>query len=294
MFYRRRGIWLLIVRCTYLIWLIPSCRASANDRDLETSASVSTVSPGSVTVSVVTDSNKEPAYEGLLVSQWLRAHTRINPDNLSLAALLKLKQVSPPDKLGIVVFEIPVSYESLTNGIRGRVRLGFFDTDGNFVEFPFADLDRATNGHCLLTWNINYNSPGLHNIRARLTYHDGWNTIRVIGPMQPFYSSNVCEFIEGSTLFNSTGAILEAQLPKAGAKYRIDLDTPNGTHLKTINGSTTNDMIDTDWDLKDEHDKTFEGDSFEGRFYVWYPGDVRTNAPAIVVFSRIGDPAMAH
>jgi hypothetical protein len=239
-------------------------------------------------VTYICDStNIEPTYEKLPLSQWLQSKSRINPNRLPLSKLLTLKQISQPDEMGIVNFEVPVNFDAL----KGEVRLGVFNNDGDFVERCFDGVDRGTNGRCVIWWVINYDPPGKHDIRAQLTYHNGLDSIEIIGPPLLFESSNVCKFFEGASLFNSSGAILQAKLREQTAKFRIELTTPKGKHLKTITGSTTNGMIELDWDLKDDHGKKFMGDSFGGAFYVMYSGDTRTNAPARDTFNRIPDPS---
>jgi len=240
-------------------------------------------------VTCTTDSNKEPTYEGLPIGQWLQTNTSINPDRHTLADLLTLREVAPANEWGTVTFEVPVNYDTLkSNAFGGHLILGGFNWDGDFVECCFTDCERATNGHCRLWWNINYDPPGRHSIRARLTYYDGWNRIEVTGPALSYYSKNVCRFFEGSTLYDSTGAILQAQLREKAGRYRIELRAPKGKHLKTITGVATNGMIDLDWDLRDEHGKKFEGTSFIGVFHITYPDNITTNAPAKDWFNYLG------
>jgi hypothetical protein len=237
--------------------------------------------------------NAEPIYENLPVSQWLQSKTLINPNKLSFVKLLTLKQVSRPDEMGIVRFEAPVKYDPVktNNGLGGDVRFGFLNNDGDFVEFTFSGWERAADGGSHLWWNINYNAPGRHEIRADLRYSDGMNQLEIIGPSLQYDSSNVCRFFEGYSLFDSTGALLQARLREQTAKFRIELKTQKGKHLKTITGSTTNGVINLEWDLKDNHGKKFKGDSFEGAFYVTYPDDTHTNEPARDYFNRIPDPS---
>jgi len=237
---------------------------------------------GQTSVTFITDSNQpEPTYQGLPISQWLQTKTMINPDRLPLSKLLTLKQVSQPDDMGIVRFELPVKYDPVkTNGMGGTVDFGVFNKDGDFMDFTFSGWERAADGGSHLWWVINYSAPGKHGIRARLNYYNGLDDIEVIGPQLLYDSSNVCQFFEGYSLFNSSGALLQARLREQTAKYRIELTTPKGKHLKTITGSTTNGVINLEWDLKDDHGTKFKGDSFEGAFYVAYPGDTHTNAPA--------------
>lgn len=271
-------------------WLAKACAADSNmQTNLPGEAVPSPYAP--TEVSYIFDStNTEPTYENLPVSQWLQTKTVINPDRLPLSKLLTLKQVSQPDEMGIVRFELPVKYDPVkTNGIGGNIDFGVLNKDGYFVDFTFSGWERAADGGSHLWWVINYDPPGKHGIRARLNYYKGLDDIEVIGPPLLYDSSNVCQFFEGYSLFNSSGALLQARLREQTAKYRIELTMHNGKHLKTITGSTTNGVINLEWDLKDDHGKKFKGDSFEGAFYVTYPGDTHTNSPAKDTFNRIAD-----
>jgi hypothetical protein len=242
-------------------------------------------------VSYICDStNAEPTYQGLPISKWIQAKTLLNTNQLPLVALLALKQVSNADDWGIVNFELPINYDAVKadKSSEGQLRLGFLNREGDFVECCYSDYERATNGNCLVWWSINYDSPGRHEIRARLIYHDGLNSIIIIGSPLPFYSSNVCRFPEGSTLFDSTGASIEAKLRERVATYHIDLETLEGKHIKTIAGNTTNGAIDVEWNLVGEHGEKFKNNSFIGLFFVSYPDDSHTNTPAKTQFNKIG------
>lgn len=269
-------------------WLTKACAADSN---APTNQTVVVEMWGPTTVIFITDSNSpEPNYQGKSISQWFQSETEIKTNQLSLKELLTLKQVSTADEWGTVRFELPINYDAVKTN-EWSLDLGGFNKDGDFVECCFADYERATNGHCLLWWNINYDPPGKHNYRARLVCAGPklhWDEITVIGPALPFYSSNVCRFFEGSTLFDSTGAILQAKLKEQNATYSIELKTVKGKHIKTITGSTTNGMIDLDWDLTGEHGNKCKDGSFDAIFYVTYPGDTHTNAPARTTFNRIG------
>ena len=159
------------------------------------------VGSGQTEVIYICDSNKtEPTYEGLLISQWIRTRTSIDPGGLALRELLTLKQVSPADDSGTVRFELPVNYDALKTNW-ASLDMGWFIEGGYFVSCDLEGYDRATNGHCLFWWNINYDSPGQHLLRARLDCGDTADRIVAVGPALPFYSSNVCKFPEGATLF---------------------------------------------------------------------------------------------
>lgn len=251
-------------------------------------------SPPEGTVYFVCDStNEEPLYQGLPFSSWLDAKTTLNSNRLSLSKLLSLKQTVKADEWGQVGFEMPISYDALQSNplMGGELTLGYFNTNGDFIEGCFTDCERATNGNCLVWWDTNYDPWGKHDIRAKLIFQNRLDQITVIGPPLPFYSSNVCRFFEGYSLFVSDNATLLAKLREPIARYRIELTTTNYEHLKSITGSVTNGLINLEWNLKDERDRKFKGDSFYGFFYVTYPDDQRSsNAPAGDRFNKIGSP----
>jgi len=242
-------------------------------------------------ITFITDSTNEPTYNGMPISRWIETNTTIDPRQLGLKELLTIKQDPKTDKWGVVKFELPIFYDTVRTHVGAGLDLGWFDKDGNFVQCGLSDFERAKDGHCRLWWTTSYDSPGTYQIRARLSWYDNANSIDIIGPPLSFESSNVCRFFEGYSLFDSTGALLQARLREPIAKYQIELTTQRGKHLKTFTGSTTNGVINLEWDLKDDHDKIFKGDSFEGAFYVIYPDDSHTNEPARDTFNRIPDPS---
>ena len=73
------------------------------------------------------------------------------------------------------------------------------------------------------------------------------------------------------------------------ATYSIELQTVEGKHIKTITGSSTNGMIDQEWNMTDEHGKKFNEDAFEGVFRVTYPGDKAPGPPAKTTFNKVGE-----
>jgi hypothetical protein len=242
-------------------------------------------------VSYICDSTKpEPAYENLPISKWIQNKTQINPNHRTLSELLRLKPISKDD-WGIARFEVPVNYQAVTSSVMGGdVALGVLNEDHEFVPCDFTGSEPATNGHAIVWWSINWDSPGRQELRAQLTYHHGLDSIKIIGPPLVYKSDNVCRFREGATFFNSEGTQLYAILRAPKARFRIELTTPEGKHLKTVTGSTTTGYITNEWNLVDERGKKFQGDAFDAAFYVTYPGDTHPHAPAKVGFTRIGDP----
>jgi hypothetical protein len=237
-------------------------------------------------VSYVCDSNKpEPSYEGVSISQWIKTKTLLNPQGLSLQDLLTLKQLSPPDEWGVINFELPINND-VVNPDGGIFHLGCLNIHGEFVECNLSGYERATNGHCQIWWNINWDPPGKHLVRARLACYNHVDSIVVFGPARPVYTSNACRFFAGTTMFDSTSAFLEAKLRELIASYSIEAKTIEGKHIRTFNGRTTNGIVDMEWNLLDENGKVFSGSQFDGLFRISYPGDRSTNAPAKTRFTR--------
>jgi hypothetical protein len=125
-----------------------------------------------------------------------------------------------------------------------------------------------------LIWNTTYDPPGQHALQAQLDYTDrseDWHNEAVRGPVTPFFSSNICQFFPGSSMFDDRGATLYAKLPEPNGIYTIELKSPAGILIKTLKGTTSNGVINVEWDLKDENGKAYTNDSFESVFNVMLP-----------------------
>jgi|GEM_PF-1160366 hypothetical protein len=251
------------------------------------------VPPVATEVTFVTDSNQpEPVFHDLSLSRWIQTQTRLNTNHLALSQLMTLKPVSGPDEWGVVTFELPVRFNALHSDKlfhSGGIDLGTFSTNGDFIDFTLSDFKQAPDGNSRLSWNINWDSPGWHKVRARMMYEQGVDdSFTLIGPPLSYYSSNACRFYEGSTLLNSEGANLYAKLREPAAKFRVKVTSLQGRLVNDISGSTTNGEINLAWDLTGLDGKKYTNNSFIGSFYVTYPGDTRTNAPAKARFCKIG------
>jgi hypothetical protein len=176
----------------------------------------------------------------------------INPLNPSNP--LALTQIITGDEPDVVTFEIPISYNTLTN--IGGLELC---VDGDVPSFQ--ELDPATDGNCLLVWNTTYSSPNLHSIQAQFNLNGkvqkgatpAPTVLSGMGAMNFFNSGNVMQFDPFySTYDPSSGAILYATLPEPEANYSIEIKTISGSHIKTISGSTTDGIIKTNWNLTDD------------------------------------------
>lgn len=183
--------------------------------------------------------------DGLVGS--VKAGLGVNP--LDPGNPLTMTQIITGDEPDIVTFEVPISYSAVTNA--GDLRL---DVDG--FEADFYELDEATNGNCLLRWNTTYSPPGFHYLSANFLIAGGaWTdtaTVSGQGQILPFLSTNVLQFFESDTMYDGTGAYLDAQLPEQDATYTIQLYDPSTvppTLINTITNSTTNGMIEENWNL---------------------------------------------
>ena len=257
---------------------------------------VSPWAPPFTEANFITDSNQpEPSFHDIPLSRWIRTQTLLNTNNLSLSQLVTWKKVSGPDEWGVATFEVPIPFDALNYHSdkpfpNGSVDLGRLDTNGNFIEVTFSDIKKASDGNTLVEWNINWNSPGWYDLRARLMYEHGFDgdDFNLIGPPLHYYSSNACRFYEDSTLFTDDGSDLYASLREPTAKYRIKITNPRGRLINDILGSTTNGEINLAWDLTGLDGQKYTNNSFIGYFYVTYPDDTRTNPPVKAHFNKIG------
>lgn len=255
---------------------------------------INSVGPPNQEVTFVTDSNQpEPVFHDLPLSRWIDTQTWLNTNHLSLSQLTALKTLSGPDEWGVVTFELPVRFDAVKSNesfFGANIKLGSFGTNGDFIEYTCFDSKKASDGNTQLDWNINWSSPGKHEIRARIIYYHGMDgdQFNLIGPPLAYYSSNPCRFYEDSTLFTSDGANLYAKLREPTAKFRVEITSSQGRLVNDISSTTTNGEINLAWDLTGLNGQKYTNNSFIGSFYVTYPDDIRTNPPVKAHFSKIG------
>jgi len=225
----------------------------------------------------------EPVYRGQPLSKFLRLGT----NEISLEAMLTLKQVVTCEEPEVVTYQLPVSYDALesirspTNAFpSGRLMLLMdCNPDDSFRNDPeLNDISRGTNGECLLGWNTAFERPGQHAMQAFLEIQLGWDKgFAIKGPVKPFFSSNLCQFVPASTLWDDTGAYIDAcRLVESNAVYSIEIKTRSGAHVKTFNGRTTNGIIHVDWDLLDDRGQKYTNHSFTSFFHITLPGSGRS------------------
>ena len=227
----------------------------------------------------------EPVYGRQPLSKFLRHGT----NDVSLDALLTLKQVVTGDEPEIVTYQLPVSYDVLASMKGDRVTNAYqigelkllmdCDPDDALLNDPeLTDCERATSGDCLLSWNTAFERPGQHAMQALFLAEVGVDKeLQVKGPVKPFFSSNLCQFIPASTLWDDTGAYIDAcSLAESNAVYSIEVKTKSGVHVKTFSGRTTNGVIHVDWDLLDDRGRKYTNNSFLSYFHITLPGSGRS------------------
>jgi len=219
-------------------------------------------------------------YHGRPLSEILRNQNSTGTNRLTLGQMLALKQIITGDEPETITFEVAVAYDVVTN--LGNLYL-YIDPTNNDDSIDGCNVQqmeytRADNGDCRLAWSTIYESPGKHALQIGLLLNDmQTNDTDISGPLLPFVITNLCQFSLTSAHFDQdTGATFHAKLPEANGNFTIELNTTNGTRLKTITGSTTNGVIKVHWDLIDEHGQRFTNDFFNSVFHIELPDSGRT------------------
>jgi hypothetical protein len=221
----------------------------------------------------------EATYQGRPLSKLLRNREASGTNQLALHELLTLKPIATGKEPDFATFEVPIRYDVLTN--LGKLHL-LVDVDPEEEDAggeggEFQGCERATNGNCLLVWNSTYDPPGKHFLQAHLLCTEKQeDTVEAKGPITPFFSSNVFQLSSFFGHFDHRGAFFSAKLAESNGLYSIELSSPAGEHVKTITGSTTNGVIDVQWDLTGDHGERYTNDSFQCAFRVTLPGSGRS------------------
>jgi hypothetical protein len=213
---------------------------------------------------------------------------------LRLDQMLTLRQISTTGDEETVTFELPISYDALTN--IGTLRL-LCDADPNEKsgnEALVQECQRATNGNCRLMWDTSYDPPGLHYLQAAIIIYkwpahsaQGNHTeheIHLKGPLFSFLSTNAVQSFPHGDVYNDNGAFFHVKLAQRVGSYCLELTTPSGDHIHTITGSTTNGIVDVQWDLLDDGGKRYTNDSFNSSWTVTFPDSAkpaRTNSTRV-------------
>lgn len=244
---------------------------------------------------------KDPLYQGRPLSQLLRNDQTGGTNGLTLGEMLTVRQVFTGGEADTAVFEVPVKYDAATNvGFIHLLVDGGLDASSQGEEGDRQIWERATNGNCLLSWTTMYDPPGKHAIQAEfiaggmervvLIKPDGTpfvdyvekdpgkagTVVKVKGPAVAYVSTNICQFSTAYDHFDTHGATLYARLPESNGIYSIELTTTQGTHLKTLTGTTSNGVIKVHWDLIGEQGHRFTNTEFNSTFDVTLPGSGRS------------------
>jgi hypothetical protein len=180
-------------------------------------------------------------------------------------------QVITGEEPEIATFEVPISYNALTN--IGTLRLM---VDGGLLA-SYQECDRAADGNCLLEWNSSFDSPGQHYLQAQIVLNGNQvggsapdpTILKGTGMLGLFNSTNICQFDPFYSEFSDSGATLYAKTPACpNADYTIELQTTSGAHIKTIAGSTSSGEISENWDLTDDNGNTVTNETVKAVFNV--------------------------
>ena len=113
-----------------------------------------------------------------------------------------------------------------------------------------------------------------------MSYTDGkkWNRrpFEIRGPVAPYYSSNLCQFVPERCSISPGGAVLYAKLPESNGVYSVEFKSQAGAHLKTVDGATSNGVIEVQWDMIDDRGQTYTNNSVDSVFHVTLPDSGRS------------------
>jgi hypothetical protein len=82
--------------------------------------------------------------------------------------------------------------------------------------------------------------------------------------------------------YTDKGAFFHVKLAHPVGSYTLKITTPSGEHLHTITGSTTNGIVDVQWDLIDDTGKRYTNEALDSTWTVTFPntkGPTSTNGP---------------
>jgi hypothetical protein len=201
---------------------------------------------------------KAPSFRGQPLTKLLRNKTSSDTNELTLDEMFTLKQVITGEEPEIVTYQVPISYDVLASmtgtAVTNAFDFGYLkllmdsDPDDDLLNDPeLTGLERATNGDCLLVWNTAFERPGQHAMQVLFMAEPALHQeLLVRGPVNPFFSSNLCRFFPGSSLFDDSGAFIDAQAIESNAVFSIEIKSKSGAHVKTLIGRTTNGVIHVD------------------------------------------------
>lgn len=213
-----------------------------------------------------------------------RVKKALGQNPFAAANPLTLTQVITGEEPDFATFEVPISYDVLTNS--GDA----LSLHMNGVEVTLSETTRAANGNSLLSFNIAYDPMGQHFLSSQFRLNSDPDTPHPVmtgnGELLPFYSSNSVQFFEAGSMFDDSGAYVDAKLFANSADYQIDLydtATTPPTLIRTITNSTSTGFIEEDWDgMLADGITPFTNSEVQAVFTVAYansPGNVSANKP---------------
>ncbi len=221
----------------------------------------------------------EVNYLGRPLSAILLNTNAAGTNQMPLREMLTLRPLAAGEEPETITFEIPVTYDVVTNlGDFGLMLDADYKTGDEEGSGPVqAELERAANGNCRFIWHTIYEVWGTHALQAALFLkgHEEDDPL-VSGPLLPFTITNLCQFTAASAHFDKElGATWRARLAEPKGSFTVECKTTNGIVLKRITGTTTEGLLKVYWDLVDEMGQRFHGDSFESVIYLKLPDSGR-------------------
>jgi hypothetical protein len=211
---------------------------------------------------------------------------------LEMGNPLTLTQIVTGEEPDFVTFEVPVSYEVVTNA--GTLKLNM-----NGIGVTLEECTRATNGNCRLSFNVDYDPAGLHYLSGGFRLWGGAATERAVmtasGQLLPFYSSNTVQFFESGSMFDEAGAYLDAKLFVQEADYTIGLYDPATappTLILSLTNTSSNGVIREDWGVTNADGTPYTGLAVNAVFNIMpaggNPGDAPARGPTKFLTKAIG------
>ena len=219
----------------------------------------------------------DPKLDGVPLTQVLRNYM-LPGAALTLTQMLTLRQVLTGKEPDLVTFELPLSYAALTKIGALRLLCDVSQNDDSSSESAqLQDCEGATNGNCRLVWNTTYDPPGQHflqaelSIRSRSRRNEEGQEIILKGPLFSFVSTNLLQFFPLGNVYTEKGAFFRVKLAHPIGSYSLEITDSSGGHIHTINGTTTNGIVEVHWNLLYNGGKRYTNDSFNSTWNVTFP-----------------------
>jgi hypothetical protein len=167
----------------------------------------------------------EPLWNGRPLRILLQRKNQNGEPLKTIDQLLTPKQVITGAEPQFATFELPVSYDAITNlAERCGLRLVIDPIDGD------DDLDggtegqvltRAPDGGCSIALNTIFYRPTTHALQATFDIQDLSTNISIPGPPIPLNVSNLCQLSARNFNFDAEGARFFIRLAETNGQYKI-------------------------------------------------------------------------